>query len=430
MALVKYSPMQGLSVPTLLKKTDEANTAPVLETHPSTDVSERCAFVIHPLSSRQLWQHPALKAVKKLPRFVQSWIEKGASRLPTYRYAELIGVKSAHNGKSVVCDLMLISATPKQLLAMDESFLYRRLIESAEQAQTLGSKIIGLGAYTKVAGDGGVTVADQSPIPVTTGNSLSAASTLWAAEEALRRVRPDLRADENGVLPIRAMVIGATGSIGRVTSLLLSETVSELVLISRSIDKLGELRAEILARSPECKIKIATGVGSNLHNVDLVITATSNHGSRLLDVRDFKSGAVVCDCSRPMDFTREDAEARPDVLFIESGEVALPGAPRFTRKISIDRTHIYACLAETLILAMEGRYEAYSYSRTLQPEKVKEISQIAHRHGARLAPLRGPLGLVTEDQISKIVSMFSELSSDQQESPRKKSYEAVPPPVV
>ena len=422
--------MHGFPVTVLLKDADESNSAPVLEAHPSKDVTERCAFVIHPLSARQLWQHPALKVVKKFPRFVQGLVEKGVSRLPTNRYAELIGVKSTHNGKTVVCDLMLITATPKQLLAMDESFLYKRLLECAEQAHSTGSRIIGLGAYTKVAGDGGVTVSDQSPIPVTTGNSLSAASTLWAAEEALRRVRPDLRADENGVLPIRAMVIGATGSIGRVTSLLLSETVSELVLISRSIDKLGELRAEILSRSPDCKVKIATGVGSNLRNVDLVITATSNHGSQLLDVRDFKPGAVVCDCSRPMDFSREDAEARPDVLFIESGEVALPGDPRFTRKISIDRTHIYACLAETLILSLEGRYEAYSYSRTLQPEKVKEISRIAHRHGARLAPLRGPLGLVTEVQIAKIVSIVQEMSSAERGSPRKKSYEAVSPPVV
>jgi predicted amino acid dehydrogenase len=395
--------------------------------HPLLDGVERCAFVIHPLSARQLWQHPALSAVKKLPRMMQGWIEKVASRLPTYRYAELIGVKSDYNGKSVSCDLMLMSATPKQLLSMDESFLYRRLLECSDQAKGLGAKIIGLGAYTKVAGDGGVYVTDQSSIPVTTGNSLSAASTLWAAEEALRLVHPHLVADSSGVLPIRAMIIGATGSIGRVTALLLSESVAELVLISRSIDKLGELRAEILSRNPNCRIKIATGVGSNLRDVDLVITATSNHGSRLLDVRDFKPGAIVCDCSRPMDFTKKDAEDRPDVLFIESGEVALPGNPRFTKKISIDRTHIYACLAETLILSLEGRYESYSYSRTLIPEKVKEISEIAHRHGARLAPLRGPLGLVTEEQIQKILSLVRVSSSAPQDSSRKKSYEAVPP---
>ena len=149
-----------------------------------------------------------------------------------------------------------------------------------------------------------------------------------------------------------------------------------------------------------------------------------------MDVRDLKPGAIVCDCSRPMDFTREDAEARPDVLFIESGEVTLPGNPQFTRKLNIDRTHIYACLAETLILTMEGRFESYSYSRTLLPEKVKEISVIAHRHGATLAPLRGPLGLVTEDQIQKIITLMNDVASAEKENPRKKSYEEVPPPVV
>jgi predicted amino acid dehydrogenase len=390
----------------------------------------RCAFVIHPLNARQLWQHPALKIVNRFPKTIQKMIEKGAAQLPTYRYAELTGVKSRLTGQSIVCDLMLMTATPRQLLKMDEGFLYRRLLECTEQARELGAKIIGLGAYTKVAGDGGTTVTDRASLPVTTGNSLSAASTLWAAEEALRRIHPHLKSNAAGVLPLRAMVIGATGSIGRVTSLLLAETVSELVLISRSIDKLGELRAEILSRYPDCKVKIATGLGANLKNVDLVITATSNHGSRLMDVRDLKPGAIVCDCSRPMDFTREDAEARPDVLFIESGEVTLPGNPQFTRKLNIDRTHIYACLAETLILTMEGRFESYSYSRTLLPEKVKEISVIAHRHGATLAPLRGPLGLVTEDQIQKIITLMNDGASAEKENPRKKSYEEVPPPVV
>src|SRR5689334_23929507 len=35
-------------------------------------------------------------------------------------------------------------------------------------------------------GDAGVTIAQRSPIPVTTGNSLSAAATLWAARDACR----------------------------------------------------------------------------------------------------------------------------------------------------------------------------------------------------------------------------------------------------
>jgi predicted amino acid dehydrogenase len=365
-------------------------------------VPVRCAFVIHPLTATQLWIHPLLKWVKKLPKFVRDVFEFLVSRMPAHRYAELVGVKSDYNHRTVTCDLILMPATPKQLLKMNERFLYRQLIKCAHLSLEFGSKIMGLGAYTKVAGDGGVTVTDHSPIPVTTGNSLSAASTLWSADEALKLVRPDLKKDSHGVLSIRVMVIGATGSIGRVTALLLSEYVSELVLVSRRMDKLEELRSEILEFSPRCKISIASEVGSILSHTDLIVTATSNYGKKLFDVNGLKPGSIVCDCSRPMDFTKEEAESRPDVLFIESGEVSLPGKPKFTKKLDISNTHIYACLAETLILTLENRFESFSYSRFLLPERVKEISAIAIKHGAGLAQLRGPLGPVTQEQINRV----------------------------
>ncbi len=362
----------------------------------------RCSFLIHPLTAGQLWKHPLLRFVKFLPKVAQQNLEKWISSFPVQRYSQLLGVKSARNGQEVVCDMMLMLATPRQLLQMAPSHLNQKLLECAEKSKQLGSHLLGLGAYTKVPGDGGAMVSDQSPIPITTGNSLSAASTLWSAEAALKKLRPDLKRSSDGKLPIRVMVIGATGSIGRVTSLILSEEVKELILISRGMDKLKELQEEIFSHSAECQVKIATEVGEWIGSVDLLITATSSHDQKLFEVRALKSGAVVCDCSRPMDFTREDALARPDVLFIESGEVALPGNPYFSKQVLIDKNHIYACLAETLILAMEKRFEAFSYSKRLDVKKVREISELAFLHGARLAPLRGPLGLIGEEQFSSI----------------------------
>ena len=47
---------------------------------------------------------------------------------------------------------------------------------------------MGLGAFTKVVGDAGVTVARKSSLPITTGNSYSASGALWAAHEAVDRL--------------------------------------------------------------------------------------------------------------------------------------------------------------------------------------------------------------------------------------------------
>jgi hypothetical protein len=47
---------------------------------------------------------------------------------------------------------------------------------------------MGLGAFTKVVGDAGVTVARRASMPITTGNSYSASGALWAAADAMRRM--------------------------------------------------------------------------------------------------------------------------------------------------------------------------------------------------------------------------------------------------
>ena len=54
-------------------------------------------------------------------------------------------------------------------------------------AAAQGAQIVGLGAFTKVVGDAGVTVARRASIPVTTGNSLTIAATLETAKLTARR---------------------------------------------------------------------------------------------------------------------------------------------------------------------------------------------------------------------------------------------------
>ena len=77
----------------------------------------------------------------------------------------------------------------------------------SRSARSSGAKVAGLGAFTGVVGDGGVTINERSPIPVTTGNSL----TIAAGVQSLFRA-----AEEMGIDPASAtaVVVGATGSIG------------------------------------------------------------------------------------------------------------------------------------------------------------------------------------------------------------------------
>jgi predicted amino acid dehydrogenase len=59
--------------------------------------------------------------------------------------------------------------------------------------------------------------------------------------------------------------------------------------------------------------------------MDMIVTATSAAGQKVLDIMSVKPGCVITDVARPLDMSPEDIAKRPDVLVIESGEVELPG---------------------------------------------------------------------------------------------------------
>ena len=83
---------------------------------------------------------------------------------------------------------------------------------------------------------------------------------------------------------------------------------------------------------------------------------------------------------------------RPDVLVIESGEIQLPGDVSM-KNIGLPKNVAYACLAETIVLALEGRFENFTVGRAIEWEKVREIYQLGLKHGMKLAAISGVNGV-------------------------------------
>jgi predicted amino acid dehydrogenase len=381
----------------LLRWIQEFNVKPRSFKH-SKGMVRRCAFVVHPLNTSQLWENAKMNFMLDVPRRIQKLGEALAARVPAFQYGKIEGIVSQSTGQEVICDLYAIPATPKQLLSMNEEIVYNRMVQAAELARKNGASMIGLGAYTKVVGDAGVTISRRASIPVTNGNSYSASATLWAAREMLERM-DFVRLVDGKRARAKAMIVGATGSIGRVSALLISLVVDELVLVATRPDKLLELRQEVLDLSPTVRVHVTTNPDPDLPDTDLVVTATSNQSGKILDIMKVKPGAVICDCSRPLDIGADEAAKRPDVLVIESGEINLPGNLKFTGSIGLPYPSVYACLAETVLLTMEGRYEPFSLSKHLSLEKVKEIYRIGIKHGAKLSAICGPNGPITDADI-------------------------------
>jgi len=363
----------------------------------------RFAFVVHPLTLGHIHRHPAFRWTRVLP---DRLVESVAARMPPLRVGTMRGGRSPETGQRIEGALYSLGATPRQLLQRAPEFTYRRLVAAARDARQRGARLIGLGAFTKVVGDAGVTVAARSPIPVTSGNSLTVAATLETAKAAARRLHGvDISAG-------RAMVVGATGAIGSVCSRLIASAIHDVVLVSIEPERLVDLKRLIETETPGCRVRIDTKSDAWLDGCDLVVTATSAFGQRVVDISRCKPGAILCDVALPSDISAEEAALRPDVLVIDTGEVEIPGPIDLGYDVGLPPGVAYACLAEAALLAMEGRFECFTLGREITPPQVKEIYKIYRRHGFALAPLRSFGRLLHDEDFDRLRDLSRELIAD------------------
>ncbi|MCK4324880.1 MAG: shikimate dehydrogenase, partial [Armatimonadetes bacterium] len=148
-------------------------------------------------------------------------------------------------------------------------------------------------------------------------------------------------------------------------------------------------------------IDITTDIAEALAQADLVVTVTSALEA-IVQPEMLKPGAVVCDVARPRDVSRAVADQRKDVLVIEGGVVKVPGEVQFNFDFGFPPQMAYACMAETMILALEGRCENFSLGRKLEPDKVREIGSLAKKHGFQLAGFRSFEQVVSQEQIQRV----------------------------
>ncbi|HRZ60647.1 MAG TPA: dehydrogenase, partial [Rubrivivax sp.] len=165
--------------------------------------------------------------------------------------------------------------------------------------------------------------------------------------------------------------------------------------------KLLALKRSILRETPDARVVLSAQADEHLAQMDMVVTATSGAGKKVLDIMLAKPGCVITDVARPLDLSPEDVAKRPDVLVIESGEVRLPGDVRM-KNIGLPPGVAYACLAETIVLALEGRFENYTVGRAIEWEKVHEIYKLGLKHGMQLAAISGVNGVYSDDDIARV----------------------------
>jgi len=349
---------------------------------------ERFGFLIHPISVRKdvARKYPIAKYLPEA--FIEGLVKHMNPKVVSHITGVTSTTGSAAEGWFVGCPL-----TPRQFMELDQTYVVNKIIQSARVAQECGAKIVGLGAYTSIAGDGGITVDQNVDIAITTGNSYTCFTAIEGARTAATMM---------GIAPeaARVAIVGATGSIGRVCAhLLADEGVGEMTLIGRDLARLQAIGDELPHGLP---VKISTDLDTALPQADIIITVTSAVGT-IIEPKHLKPGAVVCDVARPRDVSVRVAKERDDVLVIEGGVVSVPGDNLdFGFSFGFPPKTSYACMAETMILACEGKYESFSLGKELELDKVREIGRLAAKHGFSLAGFRSFERAVTDDIIAQI----------------------------
>src|SRR5262249_13936214 len=123
-----------------------------------------------------------------------------------------------------------------------------------------------------------------------------------------------------------------------------------------------------------------------LPDADVVVAAPSATGT-LVRPEDLRPGAVVCDLSKPANVGPDVMAARPDVLVIDGGIVAVPGLPDLGRT-GLEPGHAYACMAETMMLTLEGHFQNTSLGSDISAENLRWMTTLSAKHGFEVARLR------------------------------------------
>jgi len=148
-------------------------------------------------------------------------------------------------------------------------------------------------------------------------------------------------------------------------------------------------------------VVLSAQADTHIAAMDMIVTATSGAGKKVLDIMKVKPGCVITDVARPLDLPPQEVAKRPDVLVIESGEIQLPGDVSM-KNIGLPKGVAYACLAETIVLALEGRFENFTVGRAIEWEKVREIYRLGLKHGMKLAAISGVHGVLTDADIARV----------------------------
>jgi predicted amino acid dehydrogenase len=260
------------------------------------------------------------------------------------------------NNKEIIGWIIVIPLLAKQILYFPRDLVFKKILKGIELAKRLGVEIVGLGEFIASVTQGGKDLVRKvEGITIINGKSLTAGVSFKAIEEISKIKDINLKKE-------RVAIIGAGGSIGRGISFLFLEKNIPLILIDKT-KKIEDLKKSFNSFN-DCEISDQISL---IKEARIVIVATSSV-DQIIKPDYLKKEAIIYDLTQPRNTSPNILKERKDVIIIDGGIIDTPCID-YGMDIGLKKNQAYACLAETIICALEDIKEDYVGHATSESAK-------------------------------------------------------------
>jgi len=296
--------------------------------------------------------------------------------------------------------LLSVNFSPAPFNRLADRYITKRVASAVRLAEKKGVNLIGLGLLDETAAAAVTALARILKPAVTTGQCYIIAAALEGSQKVLEWMGIALEDAE-------VLILGATGPSGSACARLLArDGVNYITLVADD-----KYRQETLARLIFYEYGVACKVTSQLNRsarrADLIINTGDRFGLAL-DFTVLKPGAVVYDLAGTFKYKTSPLPPRKDIFIIEGSLIATPGQSRINTGLDFPPGFVPPAMVETMVLALERRFESYSLSRELRVEKIDEIWKMAQKHGFKTEGFLIKGRCIRRDEFAGIKEFFSQ----------------------
>jgi len=224
---------------------------------------------------------------------------------PSFKLYDILDFTSKTNEKVNGC--FIVSTFIPDMVEKDMWGIFSKVVKACKIAEKNGVGIVTLGGFTSIIAERvGQQIAAQVDVPLTTGNTFTAAMAIDGVVKAAELLNMDIDS-------AKVTIVGGTGDIGSACARVLVDEVRQLTITGRTKSNLRLLRQE-LAKKRKAEVIATTDNELAVKDSDIIIAAASVAAS-ILKIDWFKPGSIICDLGYPKNVSYAPTPRRDILIF-------------------------------------------------------------------------------------------------------------------